>query len=691
MNQHKFSLRVGVLMVLVLILIGIFSGTMYNIQITQAQNDDSAPPGATTYYTRISAARGQILDRNGNVLVGNRAAFSLSIVNEVLFNSSDPNEALRKLANMCNTLGLEFIDHFPVTKEKPYRYTTEDYSGEWNGYFTDFIIDRGWDTDISAPQLIRYLKDRYNIPQTWTEEEARRVISLRYELQLRYSTNLPVYTLLKDVDSAHLASLTELNTPGLVVNTTTTRVYNTDYAAHILGYIGLMNADEWKIYQDYDYSMDAYVGKTGLEEAFELELHGTDGLLETTISEDGTILEQHYIEEPIAGNNVELSIDLNLQRIAEDELEKMILDLRENGLKGGDAGKDVEGGALVAQSVKTGEVLVCCSYPTYNLSTYFEDYNEILEQDFDPLYNRALQAPYPPGSIFKMVTTIAAIDSGAIEPHTTIYDKGIYERFADAAYYPRCMLWTTQKLTHGAIDVMQALAVSCNYYFYEAAWLTGMDAIDNVSKSLGLGEPTGIELYEDTGRRANAETKAELYEGDGGYWYGGDTVSAAIGQSENRFTPMQLCSYICALANKGTRYNATFLKRVISADYQQLLYESKPTVASQLEISDKAYNAYIEGMRMAASSTIGTSYGQFYDYPIPVCTKTGTAEHGSGGSDNASFVIFAPAYDPQIAITIYLEKGAQGGNLGNIAKPILDAYFSESGSVDTLPGENKMG
>jgi len=290
-----------------------------------------------------------------------------------------------------------------------------------------------------------------------------------------------------------------------------------------------------------------------------------------------------------------------------------------------------------------------------------------------------------------MVTTIAAIDSGAIEPHTTIYDKGIYERFADAAYYPRCMLWTTQNMTHGAINVMEALAVSCNYYFYEAAWLTGMDAIDNVSKSLGLGEPTGIELFEETGRRANAETKADLYEGDGSYWYGGDTVSAAIGQSENRFTPMQLCSYICALANKGTRYNATFLKRVISADYQQLLFENKPSIASQLEISEKAYNAYIEGMRMAANSTIGTSYGQFYDYPIPVCTKTGTAEHGSGGSDNASFVVFAPADDPQIAITIYLEKGAQGGNLGNIAKPILDAYFSESGSVDTLPGENKLG
>ena len=677
-------------MLLVLVLIGIFTGSLYNIQISKAQEEGQAPAGSITYLTPVPAARGEILDCNGNVLVGNRAAFSLSIVNTVLFNSSDPNESLRQLTNMCAKLGLDFIDHFPVTMEKPYQYTTENYSSEWNGYFTDFLIARGWDTDISAPQLIRYLKERYHIPETWTEEEARRVISLRYELQLRYDTNLPTYTLLKDVDSDALAALTELNTPGMNVETSTVREYNTDSAAHILGYIGLMNAEEWEYYKQYDYSMDAYVGKAGLEEAFELELHGKDGLRETTIAADGTILEEHYIVEPVAGNNVELSIDLNLQEVAEGELEKLILNLRENGLNGTDSGKDAEGGAVVVMSVKTGEVLACCSYPTYNLETYFDDYNDLLEQDYAPMYNRALQAPYPPGSIFKMVTTVAAIDSGAIEPLTEIYDKGIYDRFSDAAYYPRCMLWTTQGLTHGSINVMQALAVSCNYYFYEAAWMTGMEEIDKVSRALGLGEATGIELYEDTGRRANAETKAELYDGESSYWYGGDTVAAAIGQSENRFTPIQMCTYVCALANQGTRYRTTFLKRIISSDYQELLFENEPTVTSQLEISDKAYQACIEGMKMAANSTIGTSYSLFYNYPIAVCAKTGTAEHGSGGSDNASFVIFAPADDPQIAITIYVEKGAQGGNLGNIAKPILDAFFSASGAIDTVPAENEL-
>ncbi len=690
MNQHKFSVRVGVMTLLVLVLIGFFAAKMYDLQITEAQSEDAKPAGSITYRTVIPAARGQILDRNGNVLVGNRAAFSLSIVNNVLFNSNDPNEHLRRLTNMCQMLGLEYIDHFPVTKEKPYKYTTAAYSDVWNGYFTDFLIRSEWDTDISASQLIRYLKERFNIPETWTEAEARRVISLRYELDLRYNTNLANYTLLKNVDANALAALTELNIPGMNVNTSTTRVYNTDYAAHILGYTGLMNRDEWELYKEHDYSMDAYVGKSGLEKAFEMELHATDGILETTISADGTILEEHYIREPIAGNNVELTIDLDLQEIAEDELEKMILNLRENGLRGTEEGKDAEGGAVVVMSVKTGEVLACCSYPTYNLNTYFEDYNETAQQPYQPFYNRALQAPYAPGSVFKMVTTIAAIDSGAIEPQTEFVDKGIYERFADANYFPRCMLWTTQQLTHGSINVMQALAVSCNYYFYEAGWMTGISEIDKVSKALGLGEPTGIELSESSGRRANAQTKSELYSGEDGLWYGADTVSAAIGQSENRFTPIQLCTYICALANQGTRYQTTFLKRVISADYQELLFENEPTILSQLTISDKAYKACIDGMRLATTSKSGTSYTLFHDYPIAVCAKTGTAEHGSGGSDNASFVIFAPADDPQIAITIFVEKGAQGGNLGNIAKPILDAYFSATAAIDTVPAENEM-
>ncbi len=690
MRQHKYTFRFGVLIVFAAIIFSAYLIRLYNIQVTSVREMGSEQAGSYTYQTRVTAARGEIIDRNGNVLVGNRASFNLVLINEALFNSEDYNESLRKLTNLAHERGLTITDHFPVTMTKPYEYTKDEMSGTWNSHFKSFLREREWDADISAPQLIRRLRDAYGIPEDWTEDEIRRVISVRYELSLRYCTSLPTYVFIEDVDSASLAALSDLNIPGLNVETSTVREYHTDYASHILGRIGQMNPEEYAIYKEYGYAMDAYVGKEGLEQAFELQLHGTDGLRETRVAADGTILEEYYIQEPIAGNHVELSIDINLQRIAEEEMERLVADLHENGLNDSDIGKDAEGGAVVAMEIKTGKVLVCASYPTYNLSTFYEDYNTLVNQSPAPYFNRALNATYPPGSIYKMVTTVAGIDAGVITPDTQIVDQGIYTRFADAGYYPRCLLWTSQQRTHGAIDVKEALAVSCNYYFYEVGWLAGMDAIDRVASTLGLGEYTGVEITEYQGRRANAETKKELYGGSSGLWYGADTVSAAIGQSEHRYTPLQMCTYISALANKGTRYRTSFLNRVISADYQSLLEESNPEVVAQLEISDVAYQACVDGMNLATHWTMGTAY-MFHGYPVEVCAKTGTAEHGSGGSDNASFVLFAPADDPQIAITIYLEKGGQGGNLGKIAKSILDSYFSETGSVDTIPGENQIG
>lgn len=681
MNQHKFSFRVGVLILLIAVMAGIFGVRLYDVQVTQASQVDHTPSGSHTYRTRVTAARGEILDRNGKVLIGNRASYNLTLIYAIVFSAENPNENLRKLTNLCNELGLEMTDHFPVTMEKPYTYTTDEYSSTWNSYFKTFLDERGWDSDISAPQLIRRLKDTYHLPADWTEEEARRVISIRYELDLRRWTSLPTYVLLNDVDSVSLAAITELNIPGVNVETSTVRQYNTTYAAHILGRIGLMNAEEYEIYKEKDYAMDAYVGKEGLEKAFEDDLHGTDGLRVTTISADGTVLEEYYKTVPQAGKNIELTIDIDLQKVSEDALKAHILSLREDD-------GDAEGGAVVVQQVKTGQILACASYPTFDPATYSQKYNELLETDFAPLYNRALQAAYPPGSTYKMVTTIASIDSGTIGRWVEIEDKGIYRRFEDVGYTPRCMLYTTAGATHGYVNAMEALAVSCNYYFYEVGYQTGITKIDAVAKALGLGEATGVELDESVGRRANAETKKLLYSKGYDGWYDADTVAAAIGQSENRFTPMQLACYTSALANHGTRYKATFLQRVLSSDYSELLYESTPVVASQLNISDEAYAAYTEGMRLSVTWANGTSHYYLGDYDVAVCAKTGTAEHGGNGSDNAAYVLYAPADDPQIAIAVYVEKGTPGSRLAKVARAILDAYFSTSSNVDTVPAEN---
>lgn len=686
--EYKTRVRLICLILVFALLLGAYGYRLFQLQILNGSKSEFSA-NTYTYYTRVTAARGEILDRNGNVLVGNRASYNLVINNYALFNSDDPNESLRQLVDLCRKLDVEYTDHLPVTHTKPYEYTTEEFSSTWNSYFREFLSQYGWDSDISAAQLIKLMRQRFHIPDDWTEQEVRDVLGVRYELDLRYYAALDYYTLISDVDDDDRSAIMELGVPGLTVQTGTVREYRTQYAAHILGRIGLMNPEEYEYYKNEDYAMDAYVGKDGLEKAFEPDLHGTDGRLVTTVDEDGNIVSQYYSVEPKAGNNIELSIDIDLQLAAEEALEKVILDLRQNGINAKGEGKDARGGACVVMDVNTGEILACASYPTFNIETYSEDFNDLREDSYAPLYNRALLEAYPPGSTFKMVTTIAAIDSGTIGKYYPVEDRGIYTYYDD--YQPKCLYYTNTngRYTHGVITVMEALAVSCNYYFYEVGRMTGWKNIDGVAKTLGLGEDTGCELYEETGYRANPETKEKLYGGtDLAVFTGGDTIAMAIGQSENRFTPLQLAVYTSALANRGTRYKATFLRRVISADYETLIQENEPVVLDRLDISDDAYFAYTEGMRMAVTSGSGTAHSVFGSYPIPVCAKTGTAEHGSAGSDNASFVCYAPANDPQIAVVIYVECGAQGGNLGNVAKAIFDVYFSTESRNDTVAAEN---
>lgn len=679
--------RVAVFFVLLAALLGFFAFRLYIVQVVNATDGDSSI-STYTYQTNVSAARGQILDRNGNILVSNRASYNVIINDYVLFNSESPNEDLLRLVRLCDKLGIDYADHLPITAEKPYAYTLEELPEAWQGYFRAYLNAYTWDADISAQQIIKLMKSVYKIPNDWDEAEARKVLGLRYELKLRSCASLDPYVLVADVNSTDLAALMELDIPGMSVETTTVREYNTTYAAHILGRVGLMDSDEYKKYKEQDYSMNAYVGKDGLEKSFESYLHGTDGIRLTTVTSNGEVVDEHYAVEPKAGNNVELTIDIDLQAVAEKALESCILDLRENGVGKDGEGKDAEGGAAVVMSVKTAEVLASASYPTFNLATYTEDFNKLNADETAPLYNRALSAIYPPGSIYKMVTAIAAIDSGTASRYLQIEDQGIYRYYDD--YQPACYIYTASGVTHGVVDMMQAISVSCNYYFYEVGRRTGIDAIDQTAKQLGLGEDTGVEIANADGYRANPETKEKLYadDPDQSGWYGADTLMASIGQSENKFTPLQMCVYTTALANKGTRYEAHFLKKIISGDYQTLLEEKTPKVASTLDMSQDAIDCVFTGMRLCA--TEGTAKNIFENYDVAVCCKTGTAQHGAEGSDNASFVLFAPADDPEIAISVYVEKGAQGGNLGKVAKEILDYYFSTTVQRETSPQEGLL-
>jgi penicillin-binding protein 2 len=449
-----------------------------------------------------------------------------------------------------------------------------------------------------------------------------------------------------------------------------------------------MSADQWKYYKDLGYEMDAMVGQSGFEMAFEEYLHGTDGLRVDEVTKDGTVVKSYYKTEPKSGNNVQVTIDLNLQMRAEDELAAKIEFLRDPEQNTSGDGLDARGGAVVAMDAKTGEVLVCASYPTYDLSTLFEKYDEISQQPYGPLLNRALKGTYAPGSTFKIVTTIAGIESGVIGIDSQIKTLGKFTKYK--GYQPSCLRWREYGYTHGTIDCRSALMYSCNYFFYDLGDRVGIDRIDAIAKALGLGEHTGVELPEYIGHRSNPATKAELFAGtDQSGWYPADTVMTSIGLGQSSFTPMQLAVYAMTLANRGTRFSATFLDRVVSADYRSLVFENKKQILSTFQMSQESCNAYYEGMQMVALQNGGTAYKVFKNYPINICAKTGTADAGVNDV-NAAFICYAPAEDPQIVIAIYGENAGHGSAVADIAKSILDAYFEIGTSADVDSSENQV-
>ena len=678
--------RAVLLLTLVALVLSFFGIKLYAMQIG---DESAAAQNVITYVTRtrVRAARGDILDTNGNVLVTNRSSYNLVFNHFVILNAGNANQQLLNLTTLCRQKGIDYVDHFPVTTTWPFEYTLEQMPATWQNYFQLFLVNRGdLDSDTSAPLLMEALRKSYNIPEAWSDEDARAVIGLRYEITLRNGvTSLPNYVFLEDATESELAAILELNTPGLNVEASTVRSYNTTYAAHALGYIGAMNTSQWAQYKELGYEMDALVGQSGIEQAFESYLHGVDGVRLDEVTQDGTIVRSWYEVEPKPGNNVEISLDLMMQIAAEDEMAAIIENLRDQ--EEGKSGKDAEGAAVVAIDVKTGQVLVCASYPTYDPAKLLADYTNISTQPYKPLLNRALMGTYPPGSTYKMVMAIAGIQTETVTAETLIRDRG---RFTKHGFTANCLYYTNYGLNHGSLNCADALKFSCNYYFYDLADKIPISYIDSISKGLGLGESTGVELYEVMGYRANPETKARLFAGtDSAGWYYADGIMNGIGQSYNAFTPMQLASYAMGLANQGTRYKATFLSRVVSADYRQLLMENKVQVLSQMSITDAAHDVYLTGMKLVASVSGGTAYSTFKNYPIAVAAKTGTAETGPGSASGA-FVCFAPADDPQIAIAIYGEKAGGGGKLAPIAKEILNVYFGFStGDTDSL--ENQLG
>ena len=682
--------RAILLLILFITILALFALKLFDLQIIKTNGNTDNIAKYTT-VTTVRAARGDILDRNGNKLVGNRASYNLVFNHYVIESYGQTNEALYSLVQKCRELNLSYNDHFPVSKTRPFEYTLNDFATSWQNHFQSFMVDRSLDSDITAPLLIEKLRERYKIPEGWSDEDARAVIGMRYEFDLRGISKLPTYTFIQDISDENLSAILELNIPGLMVESSTVREYHTKYGAHILGYMGGMDAADWEKYEKEGYSMDAYIGQSGFEEAFEDYLHGIDGQRVDVVSKDGTIVEQFWrvnqktgeVYTPIAGNNVETTIDLELQGIAEDSLAnimKELTDPEKNTSKGESTGLDAEGAAVIVMKVKTGEILACASYPTYNLATMNQDWAEIEADPLKPFFNRAFGAAYAPGSTFKMVTAAAALETGVITPSSVIQDKGVYTFYE----YPQpwCWVWPLG-YTHGRVNVSDAITVSCNYFFYEVGRLTGIQTIDDYAKQFGLGRSTGIEIGDSTGALASPEY-AEAHDLE---WTDGQTLTAAIGQSYNLFTPLQLANYIATLVGGGEHYQAHLLKNVKAYDNSRLLYVSDGNPLNTVEMSGSTQEAVTKGMHELTVS--GSVAFAFRDCVVSAGAKTGSAQVGTDIA-NGVFVAYAPYEDPEIAVAIVIEKGGSGAALANTAVEIINAWFSRTQDSGAATGENTL-
>ena len=508
---------------------------------------------------------------------------------------------------------------------------------------------------------------RYKL-ESYSEADRRTLMGVRYTMERAdFSVSNP-FTFSEDIPSELMLEVAESFSyvRGGEINVVSYRQYtDSELAPHTIGTIGKITAEEWEILKEKGYSYNDYVGKSGVEKAFEDYLRGTDGVLTYYFDKSGNVVDTVITKQPVQGNTVFLTIDSKLQKISQDALAENIELLNSRGQK-------ITGGSVVITNVKTGQVLVSANYPSYdleNLSDYLGD-----NVQNNPLFDRALKGTYPPGSAFKPLVAIAGLQEGIVEPYDTVFCKKVYDYYED--YRPSCMHY------HKTVNVFKAISESCNYYFFDLGRQVGITRLNNYSKKLGLGVSTGIELSESSGVIAGPTYSASI----GTPWYDGMTLAASIGQSDNAFTPLQLANYTATIANGGTRYKMTLLSEVRTAVGNKKVYSSVPQVMDTLEVDASVISTVKQGMQSVTQE--GTASAYFKDYPVNVGGKTGTAQ--TTGADNSVLILFAPYEDPEIAVSIVIEHGEKSISTGPIAKAIMDEYFFGSSEPEDDSNPNEL-
>lgn len=671
-NPHPAKRRVIALLVFFGAFLLLFAVVLYDAQILHGGENRAKSISSNAASETVTASRGIITDRNGKVLVSNRLAYTLVFDRSGFADDAALNAAILRLVQLCEETGTGWNDTLPIGRVGNFLR----YSNARSETFDKFIEKNDLTSGASGRQLLSELRELYHVDESLSEREARLIVGVRYELHSRDS-----YTFAEDVSTEVLSLITDGRYEGVTIRTASARVYNTALAAHILGTIGPIWQEEWSSnedtgyvgYADKGYSMNDLVGKDGVEKAFESYLRGTDGRRLITTDETGKITGELYTREPQPGGTVALTLDIDLQADVEAALAETI-----SGMIDKDSNE--RGGAAAVVSVGTGEVLALASYPTYDLSTFNEDYDELVNDQRLPMFNRATQGIYAPGSTFKMVTAVAALESGIITPSSIIQDRGIYTYYKDPQ--PMCWIYSQTGSTHGRINVSQAITDSCNYFFYEVGRLTGIRTLDSYASQFGLGQSTGIEIGDSSGVLASPEW-AESHDQE---WTDGQTITAAIGQSYNLFTPLQLANYVATLVGGGDHYQAHLLKNVKAYDNSRLLYMYDDNPINTVEMSDTTLSAVTRGMHELTVS--GSVAYAFENCVVSAGAKTGSAQVGTDIA-NGVFVAYAPYEKPEIAVAIVIEKGGSGAALANTAVEIINSWFSRA-QDGTAIGENTL-
>ena len=667
-----------------------YGGVLLNMQIARAEEYKRVVQTTYTRVFKVPATRGEIFDRYGVPLVTNKNIYDIVIDGKKMPKKGYVGILIDLVEKIDFYNGELTQNSMPVmaieTESEPgeVRYSYSMKSQDDRYRLDKFLSKNKLNVNTSADELVAFLTLKYNLDEYMPPEERdpklfRAILGICYEFDRQdVLAGSNTYKICADVNKVLIAVIMENshNYPGVEVMLRYERVYHIPQSApHILGTIGKIPGEKLEWYTDSDrgYEMDATVGRGGVEGAFEEYLRGIDGELERTYDQDGNLLDECYIKEPVAGKDVYLTIDIKLQQVAEHSLEKTINRIHDFSKAYPDPklnGADANAGAAAVIDPNTGEVLAIATYPSYDITDTFntEKYAELAaDKKNSPFLNRATQGEYAPGSVFKIVTSTAALCGGYLSVNETIFDQGKFTKYE--GYQPVCWAYPS---SHGSINVSQAIQHSCNYFYFTVGDRMGIGPLDACAKRLGMGEFTGIEIGEEKGILASpeyAQSKGEV-------WSAGQTIAAAIGQSYNVFTPLQMATMLGAVLNGGDRYKNTLLLCVKEYGSDEIYYAPRPEIIDSARIPQTALDAIKQGMLNVteAGTVAGTLFGGFPRYFVGA--KTGTAQVNIGkSSENGTFVAFAPYNNPQVAMSAVIEKGSRGTWAGFVAEDVLAYYF----------------